>query len=34
MMHLDESDLHEAVEGIISAADFIAKTQGAQLLFI
>jgi peroxiredoxin family protein len=34
MMHLDESDLHEAVEGIISAADFIEKTDGAQLLFI
>jgi peroxiredoxin family protein len=34
MMHLDESDLHEAVEGIISAADFIEKTEGAQLLFI
>jgi peroxiredoxin family protein len=34
MMHLDESDLYEAVEGIISAADFIEKTEGAQLLFI
>ncbi|CAI7974400.1 putative Sulfur carrier protein DsrE2 [Frankia sp. Hr75.2] len=34
MMHLDESDLYEAVEGIISAADFIEKTNGAQLLFI
>jgi peroxiredoxin family protein len=34
MMHLDEPDLHEAVEGIISAADFIEKTEGAQLLFI
>ncbi len=34
MMHIDESDLYEAVEGIISAADFIDKTQGAQLLFI
>jgi peroxiredoxin family protein len=34
MMHLDESDLHDAVEGIISAADFIEKTEGAQLLFI
>jgi len=33
MMHLDESDLYEAVEGIISAADFIDKTDGAQLLF-
>lgn len=34
MMHLDEGDLYEAVEGIISAADFIDKTDGAQLLFI
>ena len=34
MMHLDEGDLYEAVEGIISAADFIEKTEGAQLLFI
>ncbi len=34
MMHLDESDLYEDVEAIISAADFIEKTEGAQLLFI
>jgi peroxiredoxin family protein len=34
MMHLDETDLHEAVEGIISAAEFIERTEGAQLLFI
>jgi peroxiredoxin family protein len=34
MIHLDETDLHEAVEGVISAADFIEKTDGAQLLFI
>jgi peroxiredoxin family protein len=34
MMHLDESDLYDAVEGIISATDFIEKTEGAQLLFI
>ena len=34
MMHIDESDLYEAVEGIISAADFIEMTEGAQLLFI
>jgi peroxiredoxin family protein len=32
MMHLDEDDLYEAVEGIISASDFIDKTDGAQLL--
>ena len=34
MMRLDETDLHDAVEGIISAGDFIEKTDGAQLLFI
>jgi len=34
MMHLTDADLYEAVEGIISAADFIEKTEGAQLLFI
>lgn len=34
MMHLTEDDLYEAVEGIISAADFIEKTDAAQLLFI
>ena len=34
MMHLDEADLYEGVEGIISAADFIEKTEGAQILFI
>jgi peroxiredoxin family protein len=34
MMHLDEDDLYEAVEGIINASDFIEMTEGAQLLFI
>jgi peroxiredoxin family protein len=34
MNHLTEEDLYEEVEGIISAADFIEKTDGAQLLFI
>jgi peroxiredoxin family protein len=34
MMRLTETDLYEEVEGIISAADFIEKTDGAQLLFI
>lgn len=34
MMHLVEEDLFEEVEGIISATDFIEKTEGAQLLFI
>jgi peroxiredoxin family protein len=34
MNHLVESDLRDDVEGIISASDFIDKTEGAQLLFI
>jgi peroxiredoxin family protein len=34
MNHLTTADLREDVEGIISAADFIEKTAGAQLLFI
>jgi peroxiredoxin family protein len=34
MMHLSQTDLRDDVEGIISAADFIEKTQGSQLLFI
>jgi peroxiredoxin family protein len=34
MNHLVEADLREDVEGIISASDFIEKTEGAQLLFI
>ncbi len=34
MNHLDEHDLYDGVEAIISAADFIELTAGAQLLFI
>ncbi|UER54673.1 hypothetical protein HJG43_09105 [Kineosporiaceae bacterium SCSIO 59966] len=34
MNHITEADLYEGVDGIISAADFIEKTEGAQLLFI
>ena len=34
MNHLSDADLYEEVEGIISASDFIEKTNGAQLLFI
>jgi peroxiredoxin family protein len=34
MMRVDETDLYEPVEGVISATDFIEKTEGAQLLFI
>jgi peroxiredoxin family protein len=34
MMKIDESDLRDDVEAIITAAEFIEKTAGAQLLFI
>jgi len=34
MMHVQETDLRDDVEGIISAAEFIEITKGAQLLFI
>ena len=34
MNHLSETDLRDDVEAIISAADFIEMTDGAQLLFI
>lgn len=34
MNHLTQGDLYDEVEGIISASDFIEKTDGAQLLFI
>lgn len=34
MQHLAEDDLYEHVEGVLSAADFIEKTAGAQLLFV
>lgn len=34
MQKLDASDFREDIEGVISAADFIDKTAGAQLLFI
>ena len=34
MQHLSEEDLVDSVEGIISASDFIERTEGAQLLFI
>jgi peroxiredoxin family protein len=34
MNHLTEEDLYDEVEAIISANDFIEKTEGAQLLFI
>lgn len=34
MFELDESDLRDDLEGIISAADFVEKTDGAQLMFV
>jgi peroxiredoxin family protein len=34
MNHVSETDLRDDVEGIISAAEFIELTEGAQLLFI
>jgi peroxiredoxin family protein len=34
MQHLEMDDLYDEVEAIISASDFIEKTEGAQLLFI
>jgi peroxiredoxin family protein len=34
MMHIDEKDLYERVEGIISATDFIDLSAGAQIIFI
>lgn len=34
MMHVDEEDLYERVEGIINASDFIEIAAGAQTLFI
>jgi peroxiredoxin family protein len=34
MMHLQQSDLYERVEGIISASDFIELSAGAQTIFI
>jgi peroxiredoxin family protein len=34
MMKLTEADLHERVEGIISAGDFIELSEGAQVIFI
>jgi peroxiredoxin family protein len=34
MNKLTMEDLYDEVEDIISAADFIEKTEGAQLLFI
>jgi peroxiredoxin family protein len=34
MMHIEEDQLYDRVEGIISATDFIELSEGAQTLFI
>jgi len=34
MNHLVAADLYDEVEGIISAGDFIDKTDGAQMMFV
>jgi peroxiredoxin family protein len=34
MNHLEQKDLYDGVDGIISASDFIEMTDGSQLLFI
>jgi len=34
MNNLTKETLYDDVEGIISASDFIEKTEGAQLLFV
>ncbi len=34
MMHVEEKDLYDRVEGIISATDFIDLSEGAQTIFI
>jgi peroxiredoxin family protein len=34
MNHLTEADLWEGIDGIISASEFIVKSEGAQIIFI
>jgi peroxiredoxin family protein len=34
MMHMDESDLRDDVEGIINASDFIEMTENSQIVFV
>lgn len=34
LMHIEERDLYDKVEGIISAGDFMELSQGAQIIFI
>lgn len=34
LMHIEEDQLYDRVEGIINATDFIELSEGAQTLFI
>lgn len=34
MMHIDEKDLFDGVEGIIGATEFIEMSEGAQIIFV
>jgi peroxiredoxin family protein len=34
MMQLNEADLYEGVEAVISATDFMEISEGAQIIFI
>jgi peroxiredoxin family protein len=34
MMHIGQDQLYDRVEGIISAADFIEISEGAQIIFV
>jgi peroxiredoxin family protein len=34
MMHLEEDDLYEGVQGIIGAGEFIEMSEGAQIIFV
>jgi peroxiredoxin family protein len=34
MMHIGEDELYDRVEAIISAADFIELSEGAQIIFV
>jgi peroxiredoxin family protein len=34
MMHIEQDQLYSGVEGIISAADFIEISEGAQIIFV
>ena len=34
MMHIDEKDLFDGVEGIIGATEFIEMSEGARIIFV